>query len=130
LLADGCNLETINGRLWPAEAPKVTASEEVVLEGWAVDPRAHNVPLHLRLRFVTGADGPVDVPVRHRTLRPDLMAVWKTDAYLIAGFTVTVPPQTLGSGIWRVSLVYRADAKEFLCDNGRTLDVIHARQPQ
>jgi hypothetical protein len=127
---DGCSIETINGKPWPPEPAHVTAIEDIVVTGWAVDPRAHRVPLNLRLRLVPSHGAPVEVPVRHRLLRRDLIALWHTDAYLAPGFTVTLPSQTLESGIWRMSLVYGTGDQEVVCASTGALDVTHAKPAQ
>jgi len=124
--AQGCSIETINGRAWPDSLTKVAADQQIVLAGWAVDPRAHSVPLNLQLRFAPDAGVPVDVPVRYRIIRPDLMAMWRNDAYLIAGFRVTAAPHTLAPGTWRLSLASRTGDTPFLCDDKRAIEVIPA----
>jgi hypothetical protein len=118
----------LNRKPWTADVPTAAADKEIVVAGWVVDKRAHNAPLNLYLRLKSGPGVEVDVPVRHRPWRADLVAILNPNVSLIAGFTVTVPPGKLAPGIWRLSLVYRVDDREFICDNLLAVDVTPPRR--
>ena len=124
-----CKIEAINGVPFSTDPASVTGDEAVTLSGWVVDQRSGRVPLNLSMRFTPAAGAPVDIRVKHRIFRPDVADYFRKNAYLIAGFKLTVPPLTLARGRWRMSMAYSVDGRDVVCDNGRSVDITEAGKP-
>jgi hypothetical protein len=124
---DGCNVERAGSVAFGEGPVTVWYATSIEIEGWVVDPRRHDVPLDASLHLQSGADRVV-LPLRHRKVRPDVVAVFKDDRVLIAGFILEIPAMTLKPGEWRVWIEYRSAGKAYSCDNRRRLVVQSAER--
>jgi hypothetical protein len=103
------------------EAPlRVPPGADVEVEGWVVDLRHHDVALDASLHLDSAA-GQVVLPLRHRKVRPDVVAAFKDERFLIAGFVIVIPAASLTLGEWRMWIEYRSGRSNYFCDNGRRL---------
>jgi hypothetical protein len=124
-----CNIEAINGVPFSTAPASVAGDTAVTLSGWVVDRRSGRVPLNLNMRFTPAAGVPVEIQVKHRIFRPDVADNFRNNAYLIAGFKLTVPPLTLARGRWRMSMAYSVDGRDVGCDNGRSVEITERSAP-
>src|SRR5262249_19342797 len=81
-----CNVERLGDREFgsiPLDAP---ADSRLELRGWIIDSTRTTVPFDLSLYFASESRVVV-VPVRHRVLRPDVVAHFGNENLMLAGFS-------------------------------------------
>ena len=100
------NLERINNVIDPTANQPVllSASDDLIVMGWAVDKVAKNIPAAVELAI----DGNAYQAIAGLD-RPDVAEFFKTPAYAKAGFQFTAPVAWLGKGKHELKLriVYR-----------------------
>ena len=124
-----CKIEAINAVPFSTAPASVAGDTAVTLSGWVVDRRSGRAPLNLNMRFTPAAGVPVDIQVKHRIFRPDVADHFRKNAYLIAGFKLTLPPLTLARGRWRMSMTYSVEGRDAGCDNGRSVEITGGSAP-
>ena len=117
-----CNIERSNGTLFWPDQPRASRSQTIEIGGWVVDEDTKSVPQGVKLRLQT-ANGisAWEQDISERVERKDVANNLKEEAYLKAGFKVSLDVPDLAPGDYVVYLAFDDGGTEAICGIGRRL---------
>lgn len=119
-----CNIERANGTSFSPDQPRVSKANTVEISGWIVDEASQSVPDKVKLRLQTANGSSAwEQDIIKRLDRQDVAHTLGVDAYIKAGFTVSLDIADLATGDYVIYLAFDGPAGEAICGIGRRLTI-------
>ncbi|TAM36275.1 MAG: hypothetical protein EPN56_04660 [Rhodanobacter sp.] len=120
-----CNIERIDGEVFGTTAHR-TPKRVIAISGWLVDQATRSVPqsVSLAIDVAKGDSRAWTAAVTPSIDRPDVVKILGGNAaYRRSGFEVKLDRSVLADGEYRLQIRYSLDGRDFLCDNGRSIEL-------
>lgn len=124
LQAQACNIESIGGGLY-TEAAQASSGSTVAITGWLLDTTSQVEPANAELYVVkAGQAAAWSVPLKLNLRRDDVAKLYGgSDEYRHSGFDLDIDLKPLNSGQYHLYLIYGSNGHNYVCDNGRILQI-------
>lgn len=118
-----CNIEMIDGRLFSGHPIKLE-NENVMTIGWLVPEISHKEAESAELRFINNAeDIGWRVGIHHWVPNDGVLKAMGARETFNDGFAQYIDTKHLASGSYHLSLLFRSEGVDYLCDKGSTVIV-------
>lgn len=113
-----CALDAVNGE---RRAVVYASGGKVDFRGWAVDSNNNTVPELLNVVLTDKKGTSFTFVGAARSDRPDVVKVYRQDAFLKSGFRIVADVSTLSEGTYGISLKMPVDSSLTICNTKKVL---------
>ncbi|MFN0160800.1 MAG: hypothetical protein ACKVQQ_06190 [Burkholderiales bacterium] len=110
-------IDTVNGNEAGKGVTTASRRADMVVSGWAVDPRDESIPgkAWIQMSAVDSAMHGVIAELKRNLPRPDVAAAFKNPSFVGAGFRLPIAVSALPAGDYIIAIVQQVGADVLVC---------------